>query len=113
MEEGGDEILCGGGGKLERRGGRHLDLRRKPGEGVGDAFGRSGVGPDRVATIVLEGGADVPAFDGVGCPGFVHGRWLVDEDTSTGRSKRRAIEVKRAVDLRPCGEVRVDARRAK
>lgn len=79
---------------------------------LANSFGGGSVGPNGVATVVLEGGADVPAFDGVRCPCFADGGWFVDEDSCAGWCERRSIEVEGAVDLRPGGELGVDAGRA-
>ena len=75
----------------------------KPGQGVGDALGGGCIGPDSITPIVVHCWADVPTFDGVGCPCFADCGGFMDEDSGSGRGKRRAIEVKGAVDLGPSG----------
>ena len=112
LEECSNEIGGGCGGEFEGGGCGHFDVGGKPGEGVGDAFGSGCIGPDSVAPIVLHCWADVPTFDGVGCPCFTEGGGFVDEDTGSGRGKRRSIEVEGAVNLGPSGEFRVDAGRS-
>ena len=54
LKESSDEVLSSSGGKFEGGGGGHGNVgREQAGEGVGDAFGRGGIGPDGVAPVVL------------------------------------------------------------
>lgn len=109
MKESSDEVLGCGGGEFEGGGGWHGDVGGEPGEGVGNAFGRGGIGPDGVAPIVLHCWADVPTFNCVWGPRFADGGGFVDEDSGSWWGKRRSIEVEGAVDLGPGREFGVDS----
>ena len=56
------------------------------------------------------GRAEVPAVDSVRCPGLANGGFFVHEHACAWRTQWGAVEVERAVDLRMCRELWVDAR---
>jgi hypothetical protein len=63
-----------------------------------------------MAAVVVQSGAEVPAFNSMGCPSFPNGGLFVDEDASAGRGERGAVVVKRAMELCVGREGGVDAR---
>jgi hypothetical protein len=50
----------------------------KPCKGVGNAFGIGRLDVDSIALVGVHGGADIPAFDAVGRPGFLLGGLVMD-----------------------------------
>ena len=54
-------------------------------------------------------GTDVPAVNGVRCPGTAHGGLLMDHDAGAGRSQGCLIVIESTMDLGPGRKVRVDA----
>jgi hypothetical protein len=63
-----------------------------------------------MAAVVVQSGAEVPAFNSMGRPSFPNGGLFVDEDASAGRGKRGAVVIKRAMELCVGREGGVDAR---
>jgi hypothetical protein len=61
-----DEVSGGGYGHVGGACGWHGDLSEKPREHVGNAFGLGLKYPDAVATIIVQGRAEVPAINGMG-----------------------------------------------
>jgi hypothetical protein len=88
----------------------HWYFCRAPCQGVRDALplGRPDVGA--IASVGIQGRANVPAINSVGCPGLVKGRFLMDNDVDTWGGDGRAIEVVISVDLVPSQEFGVNAR---
>jgi hypothetical protein len=68
-------------------------------ECVGNSFGVGCPCPNSVAMIVLQGWAEIPAFNGMGGPRSTSGGFLMDEDLRSGRGKRSVIEVKCTIYL--------------
>ena len=61
---------------------RHADFGGEPGNGVGYTLGASVPHPNGVAPIGFQGGADVPAIEGMWRPGLSVLRLLVDKDAN-------------------------------
>ena len=76
---------------------------RKPCKGIGDSFGLGGQDINPVASVVIHGGAEVVAIDGVGCPGFANGWFFVDKDSGARWSKGCFVIVESTMNLGPCG----------
>jgi hypothetical protein len=52
-----------------------------------------------MAAVVVQSRAEIPAFNSMGRPSFPNGGLFVDEDASTGRGERGAVEIERAMEL--------------
>jgi hypothetical protein len=78
---------------------RHDNHGGEPRECVGNAFGGGHRCPYSVATIVSQGWADIPSYNGMWGPRATGRGFLMDEDLCSGRDKRSVIEVKCTVDL--------------
>jgi hypothetical protein len=76
--EGLDQVTGGGQGAVGGRSGGHGNAGREPRKGVSNVFGTCFGDPDAVATVMVQGGAKVPAFDSMGGPRFEDGRLDVD-----------------------------------
>ena len=106
------EVLGGGCSEFNGGGGRHGDLGRVPGKGVGHTFGRGFVDVNPVAPIVFLRRASIPSFNGMRRPRFTIVGFHVHEDPCTRRSERCAVIIEGAMDLGVCGKSWIDARGA-
>jgi hypothetical protein len=107
-----DEVNSSGGGGVRRRDSWHGDMGRKPRQGINDTFSRGLGDPDSVAAVVASGRAKVPTVNSMWSPSAAHGRLFMNENAGAWRSQGSAVEVEEAVDLRPSGKLRIDARTA-
>ncbi|EEC46686.1 predicted protein [Phaeodactylum tricornutum CCAP 1055/1] len=96
-----------------RGGSGHGCAAGEPRKGVGNTFGRCFGDPDAVATVVVQGWAEIPTFDSVGGPSFASSRLDVNKDASAGRSLGGAVKVKGAVELGMSRQFGIDAGAAK
>lgn len=90
--------MCCGDGGFGRGSCGHVDVRRKPSQSVGDAFGASFVGIYSVAAIVVQSWTKVPPVDSMRCPRFAVVGFVVNEDFCTGRSEWCTVEVELTKD---------------
>ena len=80
---------------------RHGNFRRKPGDGVRNAFGSGFEHPNGVTSIRVEGRTGVPSIIGMRRPRRSVVRLFVDEDTNAGWCNGGAVEVVGAIELGP------------
>jgi hypothetical protein len=109
VEQGLDEVEGGSGSGVGGGDGGHLYLGGVPFDGVDGAFGGGLGDPYAVAAVVMHSWREIPAFDGMRCPGVSDCRLDVNEDAGPRWGQRRAIVVEGAVDLGIGREARVDA----
>lgn len=79
-------------------------------DGISDASTAGVNGIDVETPIGFHGGAKIPTFAAVGCPGAAGCGFLMDEDSATGGCNRRAIEIVGTPNLGEGRKVGVDAR---
>jgi hypothetical protein len=82
----------------------------KPCKVVGNEFGIGRLDVDLIASVGVHGGANIPAFDAMGRPGFALGGLVMDNYFDARGCYGVMVEVELAMDLCPGQEVGVDAR---
>jgi hypothetical protein len=108
MLKGKSDVVQARKNEVSRGGERHGNLGREPGDSVGDALGTGVPQPDRVATVRIQGRADIPTVEGMGGPSGALGGLVVNEDTDAGRGNGGAVEVKMAKKLRPSRQLGIE-----
>ena len=87
----------------------HRNGDGEPSKGVSDAIGLGAPDPCAIAPVRVEGGANVPTIDTMGCPSLAAVWFFVDEDSNARWGNGGAVEVKLPMNLGPGRKVGVDA----
>ena len=83
---------------------------RKKVDGFGDTGAVGGGVDDQVASVMVQGRANVPALFAVRVPGGAVAGWFEDNNFATRRCEGCTIEIERAEKLGIRREPRIDAR---
>ena len=77
----------------------HGDLGGKPGKGVGDAFFLRRPDISAVASIGIQGRANIPAINTMCGPGFASSGFFMDDNVNAGGCNGGPVEIIGAIDL--------------
>ncbi len=78
-------------------------------DGFGNALGTRFWHIGAMAAVVLGSSAKVPSVDAMWRPGTADARVFIDKNLGAGWSKWRAVVIERAIELRLCRQLWVDA----